>query len=104
MTVALDLATDALATWRLTHLIVEDVFPPVAKAREAVIDRYGPDSSLSYLVSCVFCTGVWVAGGVAAARLLAPRRWGPASRMLAIAAAAPLVEAALNRLEASGGS
>ena len=100
MSDALELAVDALATWRLTHLIVEDVFPPIAAAREAVIERFGPDSSVSYLVSCIFCTGVWVAIGVSAARTIAPKRWHPASRMLAIAAAAPLVEAALTKLEA----
>jgi hypothetical protein len=93
-----DLVVDALACWRLTHLIVADVFPPVQRARDAVLDRFGPDSPVSYLISCPACSGVWVGLGVVAARFSLPRMWRPVSQVLAVAAAAPLIEAAYGRL------
>lgn len=97
---ALDLVEDSLAVWRLTHLVVEDVFPPVEKARNRIKIRFGVDHPAAYLVSCMACSGIWVALVAAIARRAAPGLWRPAARLLATAAAAPLVEAALNRLEA----
>lgn len=92
---AVELAADALAAWRLTHLVTADAFPPIAAAREKVLDRYGPDSSISYFAVCPFCVGVWAAVGVTIARAVAPRAWGKAARMLAVAAAVPIIESRL---------
>ena len=50
----------ALSTWRITHLVVEDTIPAVAKPREWLIAR-NPDSSFSYLLGCTYCSSVWVA-------------------------------------------
>lgn len=97
---ALELLVDMLAAWRLTHLVTDDVFPPIEDARTAIKQHYGLDHPVSYLLSCVFCSGVWVAAGVSVARRVAPGPWRAVARLLALAAAAPLVEAALNRLEA----
>lgn len=86
---AFDLVTDALAAWRLTRLVTEDtITDPV---REKVFEKFGnPDqsntTSLSYLVTCPHCTGMWVAGGVVLARLIAPRAWRHVSHALAVAA------------------
>lgn len=90
---------EGLAVWRLTHLLTEDSFPPIADTREAIIARCGEDHWLSYLVTCVYCTGAWVGVAAVLARRFAPRVWRQASMAAALAAAAPLVEAALMRLE-----
>ena len=50
----------ALSVWRVTHLVVEDTIPVVAKPREWLINR-NPDSSFSYLLGCTYCSSVWVA-------------------------------------------
>ena len=56
----------ALATWRITHLIVEDQLPIVKTPREWIINRK-PEGNLAYLLGCTYCSSVWVAGGVVAA-------------------------------------
>ncbi|MGH9095689.1 MAG: DUF1360 domain-containing protein [Acidimicrobiales bacterium] len=94
---AIDLATDAVAAWRLTHLVTEDAFPPIARAREAVLERCGPDSAISYLVTCSFCVGIWAGAGIAVARALAPSAWRTAARALAVGSAAPIIENRLAR-------
>jgi hypothetical protein len=50
----------ALSTWRITHLVVEDTIPLVAKPREAIIAR-NEDGNLAYLLGCTYCSSVWVA-------------------------------------------
>lgn len=52
-----------LATWRLTHLVVEDQLPLVKKPREWIIARK-PHGNLAYLLGCTYCSSVWVAAGV----------------------------------------
>lgn len=68
-----------LATYRLTRLVVEDTFPPVAWIRER-LTGHEPTLSEPYrvarwklvpawvgdLVSCCWCTSVWVSAGVVA--------------------------------------
>ena len=89
---------DTLAAWRLTHLVLADSFPPVERAREKVLHRFGPYSPVSYLVSCSFCLGVWSAAVVVAARRLFPDVWRPVAQGLAIAACVPFLEAAAERV------
>lgn len=101
MSSEVELVEDALAAWRITHLIVADALPPVAKLRDRILDTLGPDHPVSYLITCPACTGVWVGAAVAVARFAMPRAWRPVARGLAAAAAAPLLESAYNRM---GGS
>ena len=84
-TPVLDLAVDAAAAYRLTRLVTTDAI--TQPARDAVADRW-PGSHLDTLINCPWCTGVWVAAGVQAAALLAPRWWRPTARGLALAAIA----------------
>lgn len=104
----LELAIDALATYRLTRLATADVISE--PARRAVLRRtgteVGPDQDdlsavevveglkdpprLATLVTCRWCAGIWIAAAVTTARLVAPRSWQPASRGLALSAAAVL--------------
>jgi hypothetical protein len=109
------LVVDALAAYRLTRLVTADVITKDLRGRliAAVYDRAGASSvllataeqygwdeavaadddppKLATLVTCRWCTGVYVAAGVVLARQLAPRAWGPVADMLAVAAAAALV-------------
>lgn len=93
----IELIEDAAAAWRITHLIIEDSFPPVDRARQKAVTFFGPESSVTYLLGCPYCVGVWVAAGVAVFRAVAPRAWRQTARMLAIAAAVPFIEAADRR-------
>lgn len=85
--------TDVLAVYRLTRLVTKDEFPPVKAARDHVLaspDLY-PDSAASF-VECPWCVSFWVAGGVLAARRIAPRWWSVLSWMLAASAVAGLIQ------------
>lgn len=100
MSNATDLTVDGLAAWRLTHLVVKDEFPPVKAARDAVLDHFGPDSSISYLVGCPYCVGVWA--GLAVKALRARRRGRWLLGALAAASFAPLIEGALLKAGVDG--
>ncbi len=58
-----------LAVFRLTRLIVADVFPPIRWARERL--ERGPEW-LADLVSCHWCASAYVSAGVVALLWLAP--------------------------------
>lgn len=118
----IDLAVDALATFRITRLAVEDQL--TAELRDALVEaayaaagRHGwalrnlevgdepgawadavardPDPpKLAFLISCPWCAGMYVAAGVAVARRLAPRPWGALARVLALSAAAGIIASA----------
>lgn len=87
-----------LSGWRATHLIVADDFPPIRWARTRIIDR-GPEW-LADLVGCAYCAGVWVAGLlVLAVDLAGVRLRLPWLIFGAVAAAVPIIEAVVVRLE-----
>jgi hypothetical protein len=103
------LALDVLATYRLTRLATADVISE--PARQAVLRRVGAEPPpgeddptaqevvegmkdpprLATLVTCRWCAGIWIAAGVTAARLVAPRAWDVAARGLALSSAAVLL-------------
>lgn len=120
-----DLAVDALATYRLARLVHTDTFPPILKWRQAFVARHTnvigvpvtvlagyqddgqaiteqqtheheePDA-WAELVECAWCSSVWVAFGVLAARRLFPRAWDAVARPLAFSAVAGLLSTAAN--------
>jgi hypothetical protein len=108
---------DALATYRLTRLATADVIsepvrmavlrrtgaePPPGEddpTAQEVVESLTDPPRLATLVTCRWCAGMWIAAGVTAARLAAPRAWEPVSRGLALSAAAVL----LSRLETDQG-
>lgn len=56
---ALDLATDALAAFRLTRLVTrDDITEPL---RHRVIARVGSDSLIAEGLTCDWCVGVYAA-------------------------------------------
>lgn len=59
-----------LATHRVTHLLAQDEFPPIADARAWVLDRWGEHSWQAYLSVCSWCMSVYVAAGVVGATIL----------------------------------
>ncbi|QOR55430.1 MAG: hypothetical protein SHS37scaffold145_81 [Phage 71_18] len=113
----LDLLTDCLAAYRLTRLVTADTIteaprravvelaydlaqldPPGPRDSEPISDWVADQRArglevpkLADLVTCRWCTGMWVAGGVGIARLVAPRAWSWWSRMLAVASGAALI-------------
>lgn len=54
----------SLATFRLTRLLAQDMFPPLVTARRWVENRWGLDSWEAYLVHCMWCMSIYVAGAV----------------------------------------
>lgn len=104
---------DALAAYRLTRLVTADtiteplreriyrladdrerfVFSDPGETAGTPITEPAPTGwrYLAEVVSCRWCAGVWVAGGVVAARRVTPRAWQPLSDVLALSAAAALL-------------
>ena len=80
---------------RITRLLTTDqVSYPI---RQRIVVRLGPDHWFSYLVTCSWCLGLWVAAGVAAgAYFWAEQRWWLA---VGLAASASSVTGLLSRLE-----
>ena len=67
------LLTLSLATYRLTRLVVHDTFPPIAWVRDRItgddpaVGRWrGVPNWVGALVSCTWCSSVWVSFGVTA--------------------------------------
>lgn len=111
----IDLAIDALAAYRLTKLVVDDDItaePRDAVVRSAYesagradqhrqrhpeVDSYpgawadsvanDPDPpKIATLVTCPWCSGMWVALGVVIARRIVPRAWSGLAKVLAFSA------------------
>lgn len=107
------LLLDALSAYRLTRLITADTL--LDGPRDAVVAwsyrRQGalmlavspaegwsafamgdPDApKLATLATCRWCSSVWIALGVVAARRLFPRAWPPLAEALAFSAGAALL-------------
>lgn len=66
----------ALAVARITRLVTADrIF---LFLRRWVVNKWGEESSVAYLVHCVWCTGIWIAfpAGVIWAVLMLPwQQW-----------------------------
>ena len=109
---ALELVVDSLATYRLTRLATADIISEplrasvVGRVMGAPVDptgEAGPRTALeaveevvdppklARLITCRWCAGVWIAGGVVVARMVAPRAWQPLARGLALSAGAVLI-------------
>lgn len=100
----IELLLDAGAVVRLTRLVSVDTFPPILALREAIVERHtthhdnGIDEPDAWaeLVRCPHCCSAWLALGVCAARLLFPRQWGFAAKVLTLSAIAGNVSAWLD--------
>jgi len=77
------LVIDGAAAYRLWRLLAHDTFPPVARARDAVLVRYG-DRWPGELLTCPWCLGWWVSVLVVAGTALVPGWWLPAAAALTL--------------------
>jgi hypothetical protein len=106
-----DLVTDVLAVHRLTRLVTKDTL--LHEPREAIIEASytytvrlppnfetwaelaeadGPDApKVATLITCRWCTSVWLAAGVVALRRLIPGLWGPMAQLLAASSVSTLL-------------
>lgn len=75
---------DALASYRITHLITDDTIP-FGRARDAITNRW-PGSLAAEWVGCAWCAGLAVAAGVTVARALIPRWWTVPATVFALSA------------------
>ncbi len=53
-----------LTTFRVTHLVARDSFPPILKFRMWVRKKFGETHWATYLTTCMWCISVYVGGGV----------------------------------------
>lgn len=85
-----DVVVDALATYRLTKLVVDDVI--TAPAREKIFEKHPPhDRSWSYALTCPWCSSIYLGFAVAVARKFFPRAWDVAATGLAASAVTGIV-------------
>lgn len=84
--------TSALATYRLTRLITTDEI--TAPLREAVWDRYPPESSkIGYVLTCNWCTSIWAGSALQVSRIIAPKTTRTIETILAVSAVAGMLTA-----------
>lgn len=83
---------DALATHRLTKLVIDDYI--TEPLRDKVYEKFGePDESkISYLIGCPWCTSMYAGAFVVAARTIAPKAWRPLAYALAFSSITGWVE------------
>lgn len=88
----IDDIVDALATHRLTKLVIDDYI--TEPLREKVYEKFGePDESkISYLVGCPWCVSWWAGVAVVTARTVAPKAWRPLAYALAFSSITGLIE------------
>lgn len=81
---------DSLATYRLSRLVTTDtITEPV---RNKIWDKFSPqETKLGYLITCNWCTSIWMGAGVAVARELAPKTWNVAATALAASAVTGII-------------
>jgi len=80
----------ALAAYRLTRLVVEDVI--FEQPREALFRRFPPESSkIGYLFTCYHCMGLWISTLLVVCYILIPTATLVASLVLALSAITGLI-------------
>lgn len=84
-----ELVIDALATYRITHLVTDDTVP-FGRVRDFVTDRW-PGSLAAEWVECPWCASVTVAAAVTLARHLIPKWWTHPATVLALSAVTGLL-------------
>ncbi|HYG60647.1 MAG TPA: DUF1360 domain-containing protein [Symbiobacteriaceae bacterium] len=86
-----DLALLMLASFRLTHLVVFDTIT------EPLRRQFSQQPFTAELISCYWCTGVWVSAVLCAGYLLQPGWVRPLLLVLAVAAGQSLLEKLVQR-------
>lgn len=106
-----ELIVDLLAAYRLTRLATADIIsepvrqslvgrfvrsagaapPEPDRTAQELVDGMDDPPKLARLITCRWCAGIWIAGGVVLARSVAPRAWEPVAKGLAFSAGAALI-------------
>jgi hypothetical protein len=96
---AVSLVVDALATYRLTRLLVSDGIAD--RPRAALLRRLEGRGhrKLVELVNCPWCTGFWIAASVVAGRRVTGRWWAPVAEAFAFAAVTGLTASAVRQYD-----
>ncbi len=71
MNTAVALATDIIATYRLTKLVLEDKI--AEDFREYIYEKFPRDSKISYFIGCPWCVSIWAAVVIFALRRIDPQ-------------------------------
>ena len=86
----IDDIVDALATHRLTKLVIDDYI--AEDLRNAYFEKHPPHTKLGYLITCPWCVSFWAGAGVVAARTIAPKAWRPLAYALAFSSVVGWIE------------
>lgn len=79
----------ALATFRLTRLIIEDqIFEPV---RNRIWAKYPPTTQIGYLFTCPWCVSIWAGSLLTAGYILIPTITLAIALVLSLSAAVGLL-------------
>jgi len=71
MNAAVALATDIIATYRLTKLVMEDKI--TEDFRNYVYEKFPRDSKISYFIGCPWCVSIWAGAVIFALRRIDPQ-------------------------------
>ena len=85
----------ALAGYRITRAIIEDVI--FEGVRNRIWNRFPPTHGLGYLITCPWCTGMYVATALCAGYILIPSVMSIIATALALAASIGIINKLLDR-------
>lgn len=85
----------ALATYRVTRLIVEDTI--LETLRNAIWDKVGYERGIGYLLTCYWCSSFWVASLFVTTYIIVPIPTIAVSAILALSAFSGLMAAWMDR-------
>lgn len=86
----------ALATYRISRLLVEDVI--AEDLRNLVWERFPPESTkLGYLFTCYWCTSPYIASLLVVCYMIVPMVTVPVALIFALSALAGIISTRLDR-------
>lgn len=87
-------AIDALATYRLTKLVIDDeITAELRDAANSHLDNHPGTASkkLKYFLTCPWCVSIWAGGAIVGLRLVSPKAANAVSTALAVSAVTGLL-------------
>lgn len=85
----------ALATYRLSRLVVEDEI--TASLRDKIWAKYPPSTKLGYLLTCYWCTSVWISTALIFSYILIPTVTITVALIFALSAVTGIISTRLDR-------
>lgn len=90
-----EFAVYALAVYRICRFIIEDVI--FEKLRNAIWKKFPPHTSIGYLITCYWCTSVYVASLIVICSILVPSVVFIICLVFALSAVAGIISHILDR-------